>query len=207
MVTSLARLVMAAGIALVVALSAQAKESPASAVVREFHDSLLGVMKRAESLGYRGRFEALSPALEQTFNLPIMARIVAGRYWGRFTPEQRAALTEAFSRMTKATYANRFDGYSGETFRIVGEVSIRGQALLVKSQLVKRDGEKVKLDYLLREFDSRWQVVDVYLKGSVSELATRRSEYSSVLRREGLDALIVMINGKVAMYERENGPK
>ena len=55
----------------------------------------------------------------------------------------------------------------------------------------------------MRKFKSGWRVVDVQLKGTYSELATRRSEYSSILRRSGLTALLSEIPGKVAAYEAE----
>ena len=49
----------------------------------------------------------------------------------------------------------------------------------------------------------RITMVDVQLKGAYSELATRRSEYSSILRRSGLPALLAKIDGKVAAYKAE----
>ena len=43
-----------------------------------------------------------------------------------------------------------------------------------------------------------WRVVDVYLDGTVSELALRRSEYSSALKREGFDELVGSVETKIA---------
>ena len=48
-----------------------------------------------------------------------------------------------------------------------------------------------------------WRVVDVQLKGAYSQLATRRSEYSSILRRSGLATLLAVIANKVASFEAE----
>jgi phospholipid transport system substrate-binding protein len=56
----------------------------------------------------------------------------------------------------------------------------------------------VELDYLLREANGAWQIVDVYLSGTVSELATRRSEFSSVMRSGGPEALVDLLQKKVA---------
>jgi phospholipid transport system substrate-binding protein len=52
----------------------------------------------------------------------------------------------------------------------------------------------VKLDYRLRAADGDWKIVDVYLNGTVSELALRRSEYSSLIKREGLEALLAALD-------------
>ena len=39
-------------------------------------------------------------------------------------------------------------------------------------------------------------MIDVYLNGTVSELALRRSEYSTVLKRDGFEKLIETIDDK-----------
>lgn len=177
-----------------------AKQTP-QGVVERFHQELLGVMKDANRLGYNGRFEALSPTVRRAFHLPIMARVIAGRYWKTFSRDQKKTLVAAFSRMTTATYAHRFDGYGGEHFQTMSEVEVKPNTVMVKTRLIKTDGKAVSLDYLVRRFRSGWRVIDIYLDGSFSELATRRSEYGSVLRRRGFEALIATIEEKVAAYE------
>lgn len=181
--------------------AAMSATTTARAVVERFHNSLLGVMKDASRLGYRGRYAALTPEVSRAFHLPVMARIAAGRHWKKLSGPEKEKLVEAFSRMTTATYAHRFDGYGGEKFKFVEATDLRPKTVMVKTELVKTDGEAVKLDYLVRQFKSGWRVVDIFLKGSFSELATRRSEYSSMLRRRGLDGLIAQINSKVSAYE------
>ena len=63
---------------------------------------------------------------------------------------------------------------------------------------MESSGEVVVLNYLMRDGDAGWQILDVYLKGTVSELATRRSEFSAVLRREGAKALVQLIQSRAA---------
>ncbi len=194
----------AVAVVLLAALSpAAGAETTAQGVVDQFHRSLIGVMTRAGELGYHGRFEALSPEIARAFHIPVMARIVAGKHWKTFSGDQKSAFVEAFGRMTAATYANRFDGYSGERFRILGEAPTRRKSVIVKSEIVKSDGESIAINYLMRRFKRGWRVVDVQLKGAYSELATRRSEYSSILRRSGLATLLSKIADKVAAYEAE----
>lgn len=176
-------------------------ETTARSVVERFHRSLIDVMRRANELGYRGRFQTLAPEISRAFHIPVMARIVAGSHWKTFSRDQKSVLVQAFGRMTTATYAHRFDGYSGESFRMLGERPSRRKSVVVKSEIVKSNGEAVAIDYLMRRFKRGWRVVDVQLKGAYSELATRRSEYSSILRRHGLATLIAEIDDKVAAYE------
>lgn len=169
-------------------------------LVEQFHGSLLAVMKDAKRLGYRGRLAVLTPEIARAFHLPVMTRIVAGRHWKKMSKPEKQSLVTAFSRMTTATYAHRFSGYDGERFRMVKAMDLRKKAVMIKTELIKSDGSAVKLDYLLKQYRTGWRVIDIYLDGSFSVLATRRSEYSSVLRRKGLDALIGQISKKVAQY-------
>jgi phospholipid transport system substrate-binding protein len=70
--------------------------------------------------------------------------------------------------------------------------------VIVHTKLIKSGSDTVQIDYLMRESDARWQIVDVYLAGTVSELATRRSEFSSVMRRGGAEALVDALQKKTA---------
>ncbi len=76
-------------------------------------------MKQAQQLGVQGRYDALAPVLSKTYDIASMTRMAVGQSWDSLQPAQKAALTQAFSRMMIATYAKRFDGFSGETFQIV----------------------------------------------------------------------------------------
>jgi phospholipid transport system substrate-binding protein len=160
-------------------------------------------MRQSKKLGYDGRYHELEPAIARAFHLPTMARVVAGRHWSEFTPDQQSTLVEAFSKMTTATYASRFNGYSGEKFVTGEEVSVQENSRIVKSQIVKSDGEPVAINYLVRRFEDGWRVVDIFLQGTYSEVATRRSEYTSVIERQGLDGLVRTIDGKVAQLAVE----
>ena len=68
---------------------------------------------------------------------------------------------------------------------------------MVRTQLVRPGDEDVQLNYRLRAVDGEWRIIDIYLNGTVSELALRRSEYSSVLKREGFEKLISTLHAKV----------
>ena len=67
---------------------------------------------------------------------------------------------------------------------------------LVRTLLVKPDGEKIIINYVLHDNDIAWQIRDVYLAGTISELATRRSDFTATLRDGGIEALILRLNKK-----------
>lgn len=172
------------------------QKSPRQAVER-LNAGLLEIMKNAEALGYQGRLKQFASLLDETYNLAAMARAAVGRQWEELSGPQRRRLVDAFTRMTRATYASRFDGYSGERFEVMGDEPGVQDLVLVKSRLIKTDGESVALDYMTKDFDGQWRIVDVYYDGKYSELARLRAEFGSVLRREGLEGLIAKIEAKI----------
>jgi len=178
---------------------------PAVAQIRRFYDALLAVMKDAARLGIRGRYDKLAPAVRAAFDLPAMTRIAVGPAWNSIPPEQRSALTESFSRMTIATYANRFDGYSGERFETADASEARNTGRIVRTKLIPSTGAPVTLDYLVRDSGNVWKIVDVYLMGTISELATRRSEFSAILDSGGAEALVAGLDQQVQKLMRAPG--
>jgi phospholipid transport system substrate-binding protein len=165
-------------------LGAHAQAAPA-AVIEGFNATLLDIMKNAQRLGVRGREQRLRPVMEQAFNLPAMTRISIGPAWTQIPPADQQALTRAFSDWSIATFAHRFDGWSGESFQLTGENTLQNGDRLVRTQLVRPRDEPVALNYLMRDFGGAWRVVDVYLSGTVSELASRRAEFTTLLREGG----------------------
>jgi phospholipid transport system substrate-binding protein len=178
---------------------ATAADGSPTATVESFYQTLLGTMKEGQALGFGGRRERLAPAIKQAFDLPLMTRLMVGPHWSSLSPEQQQQLVEAFTNFSIATYANRFDDYSGERFQVDPNPAPGASgAATVHTRLVKSDGEPVTIDYQLRDSAGSWRIVDVYLAGTVSELATRRSEFSSVLRRGGAAALVDLLQQKTA---------
>jgi phospholipid transport system substrate-binding protein len=173
---------------------------PAAKVVERLHAELLDVMKQAKALGYKGRYQRLAPAVTSSYDLPFISKVVVGRYWSEFSPEQREQFVNTFTKLSIATYANQFNGYSGEHFKTISaEESTRGR-LLIKTVLVKSDGEEVALDYILHQNEHHWQIINVIAQG-VSDLSLKRAQYTSYLKKEGFDALLQKINDKIKSYE------
>lgn len=188
----------------VAAIPAIAAENDAREVVERFHGTLLAVMKDADRLGFDGRYKRLQPAVVESFDLPGIARLVTGKYWSEFDDRQKSQFVETFSRLSVATYALRFDGYSGESFKTVSEERSANGDAIVHTVLVKSNGEAVRLDYVLRRIDGRPRVINVIADG-VSDLALKRAEYVSIMRSEGFNALVAKLNDKIARYSAGKG--
>ncbi|TSD85798.1 hopanoid biosynthesis protein HpnM [Mycobacterium sp. KBS0706] len=177
-----------------VAPAAQAAEP--RQVIETLDSALLDVMKNAASLGFQGRYQKLAPVLDQTFNLPLMARISVGPDWSTLSAAQQQKVTDAFRRFSITTYAARFNGYSGESFQAEDAKPVSGGDQVVNTKLVRPNADPVPLNYRLR--GPNWQIIDIYLNGTISQLANYRSEFGATLRSGGGDALIKLIEGKIA---------
>lgn len=199
MITRRFLIVAAAVVAVVPLATARAADNGAVATVSAFYDTLMQAMKGGQQLGFAGRRDLLAPAVTRAFDLPLMTRITVGPQWASLTADEQQKLVRAFSDYSVATYANRFDDYSGEKFDVDPKATpSTGSDMIVHSKLVQSNGEPVELDYLVRPAGDSWKIVDVYLSGTISQLAAQRSEFTSVLRKGGVAALIQSLRDKVA---------
>ena len=73
----------------------------------------------------------------------------------------------------------------------------------IKTELIKTDGTAIRLNYLLRKNSKGWQIIDIFLKGSISELATKRSEYTATIKKDGLEGLVRRITEKTATIKKQ----
>jgi phospholipid transport system substrate-binding protein len=178
--------------ALVVPARAAETAAPAAAAaapVDQLYARLLETMREGRRLGGEGRYRKLEPVVDRVFDLPLMTEVAVGARWTSLSGDQQRKLIDAFRRFTIASYANHFGNYDGERFEVAADPQPVSGGTLVRSKLVPRNAKPVALDYVVRETNGRWQIVDVYAQGTISELARRRSEFSAVLNRGGAEAL------------------
>jgi phospholipid transport system substrate-binding protein len=173
-------------------------EGDAKATIQSFDNALIDVMKNAEKLGFKGRYDKLEPVVEKSYDLPLMARISVGPQWASLSPDDQSKIIEAFKKLSVGTYASRFDGYGGEQFQITGDSPLTGGDAKVDTKLTRPHDDPVELDYRLRQTGGDWKIIDVFLSGTISQLANYRSEFSATLRDKGADGLVRLIDDKIA---------
>ena len=196
----IASLCLALLLALGIADRAVALPNPLDSV-RSFYDTLLTTMKAGALLGESGRYARLAPVIDRLFDVPAMARLAVGLSWETLSATQQQQVIVAFAHYITATYADRFDKYSGEQLQVIGEQPY-GTQVIVQTKIVKVTDEPVTLNYRMRANRGSWQIADVYLDGTISQLATQRSEFHSILQREGVSGLITALDRKVDLLTR-----
>src|SRR5438128_8650505 len=123
----------------------QAAPSSGGDAVQGLYDALLSTMKNGRALGQSGRFMQLEPVIHRSFDIGAMARLSVGPTWASLTEAQRQQVTESFGRYISAIYADRFDNYAGQKLQVNGQQPAPS-GVIVKSQIIKANGEPVKVD-------------------------------------------------------------
>jgi phospholipid transport system substrate-binding protein len=172
---------------------ARAQQSdPAAATVQNFYDALTASMKSGGTA--KSRYDKLKPAIEQAFDISGMTALSVGPGWSSISPADQKALIEAFDRMTIANYARNFDSYGGEKFTVDPNVATRGSDKFVKSVLQPASGDAVPFNYRMHQADGNWKIEDIYLNGTISQLAQKRSDFGATLQASGPQGLAKKIN-------------
>lgn len=187
------------GLAMVLLATAAAAEPTAPVrVIETMHAGMVEVMRTAATTTFDERAAKLEPVIETAYDLDFMGRKSLGKSFDGLSPEDQKRWLEAFHRFMVANYAGRFTSWGGQTFETLGEEPAAQDTVLVRTRLVDPGKETVDLSYRLRQQDGTWKIIDVYLKGTVSELALRRSDFTAILDREGFPALLASLDAKIA---------
>ncbi len=172
-------------------------------VVEIFQNELIETMKQGEQLGFQGRYQKLESAIKQSHDLTKIARIVVGREWKKLSKDQQNELVDAFSHLSVSTYAHNFKAFDNESFKFASQEETNRGGVVVHTLLQIPDDKDVKFDYMLKKKGDNWKIINIIANG-VSDLALRRSEYTSVLKRQGFAALIEKIKSKSKSYAEKN---
>jgi phospholipid transport system substrate-binding protein len=162
------------------------------------------------SLGARG-LQALSPSipraqqearfrqlLDNNFDIPDISRFVLGPYARAMSPEMQQQFAPLFRDYLAQVYVTRLNRYSDTPFRVTGSKPWGGETM-VTSQVVASGGSPVELDWLVTNRSGRWLVTDVIVD-NVSMKATQRSEFASIIQRNGgqPNALVAALRQQLA---------
>jgi phospholipid transport system substrate-binding protein len=165
-------------------------QTPSAAVVKiqTYYQQLMPTIQQAGRLSVRERDKRFTPVITAIFDIATMARLAVGPAWKGFSAEQQAAVRDAFARFIVADYASQIKDYSGESFVVDPQTvpETRGGGEVVKTKLLQPGGRTVNINYLVRGE----RVIDIYLNGTISDLAMRRDEFASIIASGGADALI-----------------
>ena len=179
------------------ALSQNNLDAP-GAFVKQLGDRTIEVLSN-ESYSPEDRMKYYRELLRDGFAINTIARFALGRHWRGATPEVREEYLALFQDFVLDIYSKRLDGFSGETFAVIKSQTVNNSDTIVSTEISGTDGPPIRVDYRVRSHDGALQIVDVLVEG-ISLIVTQRSEFASVINRDGLDGLL----DKLRQYTKNN---
>ncbi|MGH1590836.1 MlaC/ttg2D family ABC transporter substrate-binding protein [Methylobacterium phyllosphaerae] len=177
---------------LLVPVPAWAADDPAVQTVRDLYAAFSAAVKDGPG-PLPARVEAVGPAIEKAFDFPAMTRLAVGTKWSSFTPEQQAAVIDAFKRSLTITYANRLARAAGGKFDVTPKVEERGAQRVVPTRVTAADGDDSAVDFVV---NAENRIQDVLLNGDVSEIAAQRNALSAPLKSGGADGVVKFLRAR-----------
>jgi len=182
-----------------VAASAQSSSLDASGTfVQKLGDKTIEVLSN-KSYSDDDRLAHYRELLREGFAVNTIGRFALGRHWRTASPESRQEYLALFQEFVLDTYSKRLDGFSGQTFTVIETRKIDERDSIVLTEIGSVNGPPIRVDYRVRSHEGVLQIVDVLVEG-ISLIVTQRSEFASVLSRDGLDGLLE----KLRAYTKSN---
>ena len=150
-----------------------------------------------QALADRQKFDALVELLEHPIDLDLVARLILGRHWRSANETQRQQYLELFREYALANLASKLHLYRGQSFEVTGAKVVSDKDALVTSRILSAGEPPLQVDWRLRERDGAGPVtIDLIVEG-VSLIVTLRSEFASVIERQGFDGLLAELRQRI----------
>jgi phospholipid transport system substrate-binding protein len=181
---------------IVLAYTAPAQAANPQDFVQNMGDKAFASLSE-EGLSQDQRTERFRGLLNETFDLPRMARFTLGRYWRTATDEEKTEFIALFEKFVIQAYSNRFQDMSGQKLNVINAREISASQALVLSEIEIPGKAPVKINWRVRSKDDAHKIVDVLVRG-ISMSVTQRDEFASVIRKTGgkVDGLIKALRRK-----------
>ena len=178
-------------IGLMTAAPAFAQASGADSFVKNFADSLVGVVNGPG--GASAKQQALAPLIDGSVDVAAIAKFCLGRFWTTATPAQQQAYTQLFHQVLLNNISGHLGEYQGVTFTMTGSHA-QGDDTLVGTIINRPNAPPANVQWVVRTSGGTPKVLDVVAEGTSLRL-TQRQDYASYLARHGgnIDALIAAL--------------
>jgi phospholipid transport system substrate-binding protein len=168
----------------------------ARALIEEVSAEVLAILSN-QALPDRQKFDALVELLEQPIDLDLVARLILGRHWRTANDAQRQEYLALFREYALANLASKLHLYRGQSFEVTGAKVVSDKDALVTSRILSDGQPPLQVDWRLRERDGAGPVtIDLIVEG-VSLIVTLRSEFGSVIERQGFDGLLAELRQRI----------
>lgn len=165
--------------------------------VNALHASLLNIMKTADTKSFQERYKIIEEAVVTHFNSQLIAKVILSRHWKTLDEQSQTDFIDLFNRLTISTYVDRFDSFSGETFKNLSIEQMKKNRFMVKTVFTPEDDEPVSFNYIVQKDGDKWKIISVIANG-INDLSLKRADYSAVIKEKGFDALLSSLKEKIS---------
>ena len=132
--------------------------------------------------------------VSNTYDIKKMSKIILGKFWSESKAHDKAKFVEKFTLYISSNYINRFKDKKDFNYEYEDIDKIGENYRLAHTIFKFGETEKLKVNYMLIKKDDKWFIFDVLLNGSISEIATKKSEFHETLNNGGITSLISLID-------------
>lgn len=152
----------------------------------------------------------LEAMFKESVDVAWIGKFVLGKYWRTASEDQRARYQQFYDPFLIRSYTTRFREYSGEKSEALGAKETKEGEYIVNTRIIRPGAAPILVDYRVRKVadtsgkkskNPTYRVFDVIVEG-VSLLATQRSEFSTVVARDGMDSLIKKLEARASQFEK-----
>lgn len=143
------------------------------------------------------RRERVAQEVTKRFDFAQMAKSALAKTWNERSEAEREKFVTLFKELLKDTYVERLKTCCGGSYEVVfDKVLVRGKKAAVSSMITQGDREVSAVYKMYQEGDD-WFVYDVVIEG-VSLVSNYRSQFVSIIQKDGYEELVRRLEDKVA---------
>jgi len=164
---------------------AQLVQSVAGAIFKELTDH------RAEYRSNPAKVRDLANRdLLPYFDTQYAAQLVLGKNWRAATPEQRTRFINGFQNSLLQNYGNAIVEFRADRMQVLpGRTDPASTNASVRTEIMKDDGSKTSVVYVLHKTPGGWKAWDVVIEG-ISYVKSFRDDFATQIDQNGLEAVI-----------------
>lgn len=177
--------------------------SEREAFARDFAQKVLAILQDPKK-SFAGRKDILRQAFSNSVDIDWIARFVIGKSWNNATPEQQKRYTTLYRKYLTDTYVASFAENPDKRIRdikIFGVNNAENESdFTVRTEMRLADAQDLRVDYLVREEDTHYKVIDIAIE-HVSLIITHREEFDALAASKGIDGVIAALEKKLDKNE------
>ena len=158
---------------------------------------LSGLLVTASTVPFEQRYAMMAPIVDQAFNYIEVLQTIVGPRWTSLPVGQQRMLLMSFRRYTIANYVANFTAGNGTVIRLKPGSQVVGEGQVVSTVIAPATGEATEIKYVVKRSTQGWRITDVYLDGTISQVAVQRSDFRNLLASGSAEPLIGRLDSKV----------